>query len=160
MSYTPRASDWYERNGDRSEAIRHALAGEDFERAADLVELAIPAMRRSRQEATLRRWIEALPGELIRVRPVLSVGYAGALLLGGELDGVEARLEDAERWLDTPTGAHLGPEASSAGRVVVDDEEFRALPGTIELYRAAQALARGDAPGTDAACQAGAGAFA
>ncbi len=143
-----RASDWCERNGDRSEAIRHALAGEDFERAADLVELAIPAMRRSRQEATLRRWIEELPGELIRVRPVLSVGYAGTLILAAELDGVEARLEDAERWLDTPTGAHLGPEASSAGRVVVDDEEFRALPGTIELYRAAQALARGDAPGT------------
>ena len=143
-----RASDWYERNGDRSEAIRHAFAGEDFERAADLVELAIPATRRSRQEATLRRWIEALPGELIRVRPVLSVGYAGALILGGELDGVEARLEDAERWLDTPTGARSGPEASSSGRVVVDDEEFRALPGTIELYRAAQALARGDAPGT------------
>ena len=40
-----RASDWYEQNGERSEAIRHALAGEDFERAADLVELAIPALR-------------------------------------------------------------------------------------------------------------------
>ena len=37
-----RASDWYERNGDRSEAIDHALAAEDFERAADLVELAHP----------------------------------------------------------------------------------------------------------------------
>src|SRR5665811_466735 len=108
-----RASDWYERNGDRSEAIRHALAAEDFERAADLVELAIPAMRRSRQEATLRRWIEALPGEVVQVRPVLIVGYAGALLLGGELEGVEARLEDAERWLDAPTGTHLGPEAST-----------------------------------------------
>jgi LuxR family transcriptional regulator, maltose regulon positive regulatory protein len=143
-----RASAWYERNGERSEAIRHALAGRDFTRAADLVELAIPAMRKSRQEATLRRWIEELPGELVRVRPVLSVGYAGTLILGGELDGVEARLEDAERWLDTPTGAHLGPEASSAGMVVGDDDEFRALPGTIELYRAAQALARGDVPGT------------
>ncbi len=142
-----RASDWFERNGERPEAIRHALAGEDFARAADLVELAIPAMRRSRQEATLRRWLEALPGELVRVRPVLSVGYAGALLLGGDLDGVEARLEDAERWLDTTVDAHPGPEASS-GVVVVDDEEFRRLPETIQLYRAAQALARGDVPGT------------
>ena len=61
-----RASDWYERNGERSEAIRHALAAEDFERAADLVELAIPAMRRSRQEATLRGWLEALPDELFQ----------------------------------------------------------------------------------------------
>jgi LuxR family maltose regulon positive regulatory protein len=143
-----RASDWHERNGERSEAIRHALAAEDFGRAADLVELAIPAMRRSRQEATLRRWIEKLPGELVKVRPVLSVGYAGALLLGGELEGVEARLEDAERRLGTTTDAHLGPEAWSAEVVVVDDEEYRSLAGTIELYRAAQALARGDVPGT------------
>ena len=144
-----RASDWYERNGERSEAIRHALAAEDFERAADLVELAIPAMRRSRQEATVRGWLEALPGEVVQVRPVLIVGYAGALLLGGELEGVEARLEDAERWLDTTTGTHVGPEASPAGMVVVDDEEFRGVPGTIELYRAALALARGDVPGTE-----------
>ena len=50
-----RASAWYEQNGEPSEAIRHALAAEDFERAADLVELAIPAMRRSRQEAAVRR---------------------------------------------------------------------------------------------------------
>ena len=30
-----RASDWYERNGERAEAISHALAAEDFSRAAD-----------------------------------------------------------------------------------------------------------------------------
>jgi LuxR family transcriptional regulator, maltose regulon positive regulatory protein len=144
-----RASDWYERNGERSEAIRHALAAEDFERAADLVELAIPAMRRSRQETTVRGWLEALPCEVVRVRPVLIVGYAGVLLLGGELEGVEARLEDAERWLDMTTGTHVGPEASPVGMVVVDDEEFRALPGTIALYRTALALARGDVPGTE-----------
>ena len=32
-----RASAWYEQNGEPSEAIRHALAAQDFERAADLV---------------------------------------------------------------------------------------------------------------------------
>jgi LuxR family maltose regulon positive regulatory protein len=90
------------------------FAAENFARAADLVELAIPAMRRSRQEATLRRWLEALPDELVQVRPVLNVGYAGALLLGGELEGVEARLGDAERWLETTAGTDVGPEGSSA----------------------------------------------
>lgn len=84
-----------------SEAIRHALAAKDFERAADLVEVAIPAMRRGRQEAALRGWIEALPDDLIRVRPVISVAYAGVLLLSGEFEGVESRLRDAERWLHT-----------------------------------------------------------
>ena len=42
-----RASEWYEHNGSAADAIRHALAAEDFERAADLIELAVPAMRRS-----------------------------------------------------------------------------------------------------------------
>ncbi len=69
-----RASAWYQQNGEPSEAIRHALAAGDFERAADLVELAIPAMRRTRQEATVRGWLEVLPDEVVRVRPVLSVG--------------------------------------------------------------------------------------
>ena len=32
--------------------------------------------------------------------------------------------------------------------IVVDEEEYRRLPGMIETYRAGQALARGDAPGT------------
>jgi LuxR family maltose regulon positive regulatory protein len=34
-----RASEWYEQNGLSADAIRHELAAEDFERAADLVEL-------------------------------------------------------------------------------------------------------------------------
>jgi LuxR family maltose regulon positive regulatory protein len=143
-----RASEWYEHNGEPSEAIRHAMTAEDFERAADLVELAIPAMRQARQEATARRWLEALPDELIRVRPVLSVGYAGALLVSGQLEGVEARLRDAELWLDTTAAARGGSDTPSTAMVVVDEEEFRRLPGAIAIYRAAQALALGDVAGT------------
>ena len=124
-----RASAWYEQNGSAADAIRHALAAEDFERAADLVELAVPAMRRSRQEATLLGWLKALPDELVRARPVLSVDYALALLDGGELEGVEARLRDAERWLDTTADTSERPEAPSAEMVVVDEEEFRRLSG-------------------------------
>ena len=145
-----RASGWHEQNGEPSEAIRHALAAGDFGRAADLIELAIPAMRRSRQEAAVLGWLELLPGEVVRVRPVLSVGFAGALLAGGEFDGVEARLRDAERWLDrgSLTDIRPGPPVPAAEMVVVDDTEFRRLPAEIELYRAAQALVRGDGPGT------------
>ena len=64
-----RASEWYEQNGLAADAIRHALAAEDFERAADLIELAVPAMRRSRQEATLLGWLKALPDELFHAGP-------------------------------------------------------------------------------------------
>ena len=37
-----RASDWYAANGERSEAIRHAIGGQHFERAAELVEPRCP----------------------------------------------------------------------------------------------------------------------
>jgi LuxR family transcriptional regulator, maltose regulon positive regulatory protein len=148
-----RASEWYAQNGEPSEAIGHALAAGDFERAADLIELAIPAMRRTRQEATLRGWLEVLPlgvlpDEVVRVRPVLSVHFAGALLSGGEFEGVEARLRDAERWLDATTARYEGAPARPAEMVVADEEEYRRLPAEIEVYRAALALAQGDVPGT------------
>ena len=143
-----RASLWYERSGDQPTAIGHALAARDFERAADLVELAIPLMARNRQEATVRGWLEMIPSELVRVRPVLSALFAGVLLLHGELEGVEDRLRDAERWLDPAAATGEGSQSWPSPMVVADEEEFRRLPGTIEMYRAGQALARGDSPGT------------
>jgi LuxR family maltose regulon positive regulatory protein len=143
-----RASEWYECNGSAADAIRHALAAEDFERAADLIELAVPATRRNRQEATLLGWLKALPDDLIYRRPVLSVHFAGTLLQGGELEGVEARLRDAERWLNTTADVRARPEAPSAEMVVVDEEEFRRLPGSIAMYRAGQALVLGNVPDT------------
>jgi LuxR family transcriptional regulator, maltose regulon positive regulatory protein len=135
-----RASAWYERNGERPEAVRHAFAGHDFGRAADLVELTWPTLRRTRQEATLRSWLAALPDELLRSRPVLSNAYAGVLLSTGDLEGVGARLRDAERWLNSSER----PDAEAAGMVVVDEQELRRLPGSVALHRAGHALALGN----------------
>src|SRR5918993_1632736 len=95
-----RASEGYERNGSPTDAIRHALAAEDFERAAGLVELAALEMLGSSQE-TLYRWLMALPDEVVRARPVLSVYYAFALLGRGGFEAFDAHLRDAERWLAT-----------------------------------------------------------
>jgi LuxR family maltose regulon positive regulatory protein len=145
-----RASVWYEKNGLPHDAIRHALAAKDFERAATLVELAAPEIRRNRQGATVTElgWLKALPDELVRFRPVLSVAYAFALFGGGELEAVEARLRYAERWLEMIGDTHDQPKALAAGMVVVDEEEFRRLPGMIALLRTARALAKGDMPET------------
>ena len=95
-----RASAWYERNGLRSDAIRHALAAQDFERAAGLIELAWPADEGSIQITTWLGWVKTLPDELVHTRPVLNVWYAYALLGSGEMEAAEARLKDAERWLE------------------------------------------------------------
>jgi LuxR family transcriptional regulator, maltose regulon positive regulatory protein len=143
-----KASEWFEHNGSPADAIRHVLAAEDFGRAADLIELAWPAMRRSRQEATLLGWLKALPDELLRRRPVLDVAYAHVLLATGKFEGVEHRLGDAERWLEATSDVRARPITPSAEMVVVDDEAFRRLPGTIAIARAGLTLARGDVPGT------------
>jgi ATP/maltotriose-dependent transcriptional regulator MalT/DNA-binding SARP family transcriptional activator len=143
-----RASAWYQQNGEQPVAIGHALAGRDFGQAADLIEQALPAMRETRQEATVHGWLKALPDEVVRVRPMLSFAMAGALLETGELAGVEARLRDAERWLGETTATGKGSPAAPAEMVVADEKEFRRLPGAIELYRSALAMARGDLPAT------------
>jgi LuxR family maltose regulon positive regulatory protein len=126
------ASDWYANNGQVSEAIRHALAAADPARAANLIEQATATMLRNRQERLLLSWLQAIPDELLRDRPVLSDIYAGALLSNGQLSGVEARLLDAER------------ARHAARTVVVDEPGFRRLPGTIAVHRAALALAHAD----------------
>ena len=148
-----RASEWYEQNDLPSDAVRHALAAEDFNRAADLVELAWPTMRKSRQEATVLSWVKALPDEPVRARPVLSVAYALALLDGGELEAAETRLQEAERWLDRLANTRERPETPSsemgaAEMVVVDEEQFRSLPASIANARAYRAQVQGDVPGT------------
>ena len=139
-----RASEWCEQNGMTADAIRHALAGEDFERAAGLIELAAPAMRKSRQEAMLHDWMKALPEGLFRTRPVLSIEYVGAILSSGKLEGIEDRLRDAERWLETTADGRK----RSDEMVVMDEVEFRRLPGSIAMYRAGLALFVGNVPDT------------
>ena len=95
-------------------------------------------------------WLAALPDEVVRVRPVLTVGFAGALLAVGELDGVEAACRTPSGGWTRLTGRDRASEPRSppAEMVVVDDAEFRRLPGMVELYRAALALAGGDVLGT------------
>ena len=140
-----RASEWFEQNGFSAEAIRHALAANDFERAAGLIELAWPSMNRNYQTATWLGWVRQLPDEMFRIRPVLSVDYAFALLQNEPPDVIEALLADAEQWLN--------PSADSSGMVVADEAQFRSLPATIATVRAARARTMNDLEGTIAYAQ-------
>ncbi|MCU1497630.1 MAG: ATP-dependent transcriptional regulator, MalT-like, LuxR family [Acidimicrobiales bacterium] len=132
-----RASDWYDAGGDPSEAITHAMAGEHFERAARLIELAAPLMHRRRQESTFRRWLEALPDEVFHDRPVLTITLVGARMATGDPTGVEPLLRLVESALET----------STPPPIVFDDDEFDRLPAHLSVYRAALALLAGDIDG-------------
>jgi LuxR family maltose regulon positive regulatory protein len=136
-----RASEWYERNGLRSDAIRHALAAKDFERAVSLIELAWPAAEEgSILPAAWLSWVKALPEALVNARPVLMVGYAYALLGRGELEAAEARLQGAERCLEPAEPMKMLP----VEMVVVDQEQWKSLPAAIAVGHAYIAQARGN----------------
>lgn len=142
-----RASTWYERNGSPSDAVRHALAAGDQERAAGLIEMAWPDLERSGHFATWLGWVRELPDAMVRARPVLSMGFAWALLNAGELEAGEARLRDVERWLDgaaDPSGEPATPPAM----VVVDEAQFRSLPVALATARTYLAQSLGDVAGT------------
>ena len=134
-----RASDWLAEHGDPEAAIGHALAAGHTDRAADLVELAIPQWRRRRREALIRQWVDKLPTDAVETRPVLAVGVVGALMASNEFDGVERRLEAIEAQLEHPEEL-----------VVVDQWEFGRIPAVIETYRAALALVGGRLAATTA----------
>ncbi len=133
-----RASHWFVEQNARHEAIVHALAANDFELAADQIELAWHDMDRSFQGAKWLKWVETLPDALIRARPVLSAGYGWALLDTGQFEAAEPRLQDAERWLENP----------SRDMVVVDTREYEALPATIAAGQAYLAMGQGDLAAT------------
>ena len=75
-------------------------------------------------QETLYRWLMALPDEVVRARPVLSVYYAFALLGRGGFEAFDAHLRDAERWL-TRQRRRASDEAPSVEMVVVDEVAFR-----------------------------------
>ncbi|HZT98218.1 MAG TPA: LuxR C-terminal-related transcriptional regulator, partial [Ktedonobacteraceae bacterium] len=102
-----RASLWYEQHAQPIEAVRHALASQDVERSARLIEqyaLVITAQGRTR---TLLEWLNALPEALVRARPLLSTSYASALYLNDQVEEAESHLADAERALAANTPAQL-----------------------------------------------------
>jgi LuxR family maltose regulon positive regulatory protein len=129
-----RASAWYEQNNQLAEAIRHALAARDFERAAGLIEKMYPAMDASFQSAVWLGWVRKLPDEVVRARPVLSVDYARALMDSGEFEAGKSWLQDAEQRL----------EGSAEGMVVTDEAQFHTLPVKIALARSNHAQVQGD----------------
>jgi LuxR family transcriptional regulator, maltose regulon positive regulatory protein len=135
-----RASAWHAEHGETAIAVDHAFAASDPDRAAELVELATPTMLRDRREATLLSWLQRLPDDVVRRRPVLCISYAATLLSTNHVEGVESRLQDAERWLPLPHDEEAAPYEA----VVADEAELRRLPGAVAVYRAGLAMALGD----------------
>jgi LuxR family maltose regulon positive regulatory protein len=121
-----RASTWFQAEGLRDQAIAHALAAGDGERAADLVTEVGLTLLVQGELATLLAWLRAVPDELVRARPWLCIYHAWALALSGQEQAAEARLQ----------AAAAGAEYSGTGEA----------GGHIAAIRAYMAAHAGDVP--------------
>lgn len=130
------ASAWYETNGEAAEAFRHAMAAEDFGRAARLVEIFWQEMNQSFQMAIWLGWVKQLPEALIRVRPVLCTQIAWAYMDMSEVEASEAYLREAERCLEGPVNE----------MVIADETQFHSLLARIAIARTYNAQSVRDFP--------------
>ena len=130
-----KASRWYERQDMFAEAVEAAFQAQDMERAATLIEDILGKVRHfilgpqvfeeTNGFHNLRRWLEQLPSELFRGRPLLSLGYATALLFVFVVDQqppVQVQATDTEEHY--PSYASFLLQIESALQAAA--EEFRA----------------------------------
>jgi LuxR family maltose regulon positive regulatory protein len=125
-----RAADWYERHGDLDRAIDHTLAAGRTAEAVELIDGTARQHVLRGEFATLLRWFQVLPDEVIYSRHKFCLIYAWVLANCGQMDG-------ASRCLD-----HL--ETSPDGRAADGGAESSALLGEAATVRARMAVIQGD----------------
>lgn len=133
------ASEWFAENGLIGEAIHHALAVRDFERAALWVAQHAQNFLNRGEYAAVRAWLDALPPDIVQ-------GYARLCLARASLSLLAHQLDETEEWLQR-AGHVAAARKPNAGAILSEVAAIRAgvainrndLPRTIEL--AQQALA-------------------
>jgi LuxR family transcriptional regulator, maltose regulon positive regulatory protein len=138
------AAAWCEAHGLTDDAVRHALAAGDAGGAARLVERHFDALLQRNEDATLQRWLQGLPAEVVRSRPRLCLAQALWALIGGRLEAVEPLLDDAEQALAATAEEPDEPSVGRATSLVAN------APAAVAALRAGLARFHGDADRTTA----------
>jgi LuxR family transcriptional regulator, maltose regulon positive regulatory protein len=91
-----RAAQWYAENGDPAEAIGHAISSGDGSLTRGLVAAHWRQHFNAGQLETVRRWLDALPAELVAMDASLSAARVWIALDTGRLEDVGDALDAAE----------------------------------------------------------------
>jgi LuxR family maltose regulon positive regulatory protein len=131
-----RASDWYTHNDFPYEAITHALAIQDWPRAAEIIERYSDELPMRGETNTRLSWLESFPAQMRLDRPRLGLVYAWALFMANQLDRAEQQLNQLLPLVQTmpPLLGEL-----YVIRLMIATRRYD-MPAFIELAR--QALAR------------------
>ncbi|MCB9077026.1 MAG: hypothetical protein H6631_05515 [Anaerolineaceae bacterium] len=94
-----RASDWFHQHGFAAEAMSHALAAVDTRRIVKLVREKAASLVSQGEFVAMLSWLEHLPPEMTRSWARVPLLPIWALVLTGELDTIEPRLQEVEQQL-------------------------------------------------------------
>jgi LuxR family maltose regulon positive regulatory protein len=101
------ASAWFEQHGLIAEALHHALAAADHDRAVELVAAqAMPMIRRG-AITTVQEWLNALPPTRVRAHPRLCIHQAWVLFYSHQPDELEFWINAAEAAGQTPAFSQI-----------------------------------------------------
>jgi len=137
-----RACDWYDEHAMKFEAVDHALAAHDYDRAAFLLEDIAETVWDRGQQVKLAQWFGHLPERLISKRPQLCVFYARSLIMSGRQKEAEQCLTSAEKILDSSSEevVEILPDGTRFQHVFNREE----MLGKISAVRTLMAMYRGD----------------
>jgi LuxR family maltose regulon positive regulatory protein len=97
--------------------VNHALAAQDFEAAADLIQQNASKVTIRGELTTLLQWIEALPADVSRRHPQIIISKAWTLTLSGAQPQVESLLREIEAQIEisdeTPEARELRGNAAA-----------------------------------------------
>lgn len=129
-----RASAWFEGEGMVEDAIRMAIEGRQFERAADLLIAAIDGLWRSGETETIRTILKSLPASVVQSRADLGLIRIRLALGGGDWLAAKEALGYVEDALKGARSGELAAYRSVLARVQND------LPTAIREAQEALAL--------------------
>src|SRR5262249_22890728 len=124
-----RASLWLEYSGFLEDAIRHAVAGHDWERAVEMLEDHCAGLFKRDHVATLRDWLQGLPPAIFERSPRLAFWLAWALGRTGRwAEGAKPLRFAEETWIRTDDRPGQGALFLwDAGRSLYGYDNLRAI---------------------------------
>lgn len=133
------ASEWHEAQGQPEAAIRHALAGGAWSRAAYLIDQEADAALGQGRSSELAVWLEGLPQRCLDAWPRLLIVQAYLHLPTGEIERAQTLVDRAAQRLQHP-------QAPATIHLPASDHTCGGLPealGHLEAVRAELALHTG-----------------
>ena len=153
-----RAAAWFAGQGLIDEALHHALAADNLDLAAQLMEAGLCDALNREDRPTLERWLRLLPEDFIQGRPWLLMIKALAFQFSWRLpavwkllDQIEALL--AERPLQRNEGAEHLPRSGAIALRSGALPDLKVLRGMIALLRGQEAFAKSQADRAIACCE-------